>query len=171
MSLRQHYEQFGVDKYYIDHSDKYVNYHYDQVKDLLIKNEYINGSILDLCCGNGEVTQVLQDLGHTNIKGCDPYTYQHYIDKTKKECYQYNFVHIMNNKLNEKFDTIICSFAMHLCPIKDLSFMISNLTFNKLIIISPHKRPNLDNILKLVHTDFSLTQVGKKVYLKVYEIN
>ena len=34
--------------------------------------------ILDLACGSGEITLVLQQIGYKNIEGVDPYTHNKY---------------------------------------------------------------------------------------------
>jgi hypothetical protein len=76
--------------------------------------------------------------------------------------------------LTEKkaFSTIICSFGMHLCPEKmlhPLVFQLFTLT-DTVVIITPHKRPVLEEIdgVQLAFDDFTLTERGKKVFLKAY---
>ncbi len=61
---------------------------------------------------------------------------------------------------------------MHLCPqeqLYPLAHQLLALSPN-LIIITPHKRPQLENIqgIKLSFEDFVLTERGKKVRLKSY---
>ena len=87
MSIRKNYEKYGVDKYYKVHAESYTNYHFDQIRNLLINNKdkIKNNKILDLCCGHGEVTNILLDLGYNNITGCDPYTSTFYKTKTNKK--------------------------------------------------------------------------------------
>jgi SAM-dependent methyltransferase len=173
MSIRLKYETYGVDEYYKNHHKSYSNPHMIQIKDLLIKNKVIikNNKILDLCCGTGEVTRTLLDLGYKNIKGCDPYTNEIYKTKTNQECYKYNFVDLINYKLEEEFDCVICSFGMHLCSEKNMTPLINALKYIKVkhvIIITPHKRPNLDRFFNNKFVDFVLTDRGKKVYLMSY---
>lgn len=172
--MRKNYEKYGVENYYKMNSDKYTNLHEPQIRDLLIRNfnKFNFNSVLDLCCGSGEVTKILLEKGVKNIKGADPYTFELYIKNTKKSCIKLSFKDILGGKLNENYTSIICSFAFNLIKEKDL-FMIVNELFRhtkKLIIISPHKRPFLDRIkgVKLKLSDYSLTPKGKKVYLSAY---
>jgi 2-polyprenyl-3-methyl-5-hydroxy-6-metoxy-1,4-benzoquinol methylase len=37
-----------------------------------------NDRILDLACGNGEVTLPLKSMGYNNLTGIDPYTFSVY---------------------------------------------------------------------------------------------
>ena len=173
MSIRKNYEEYGVENYYKEHAEYYKNHHYPQLKDLLIKNKdkIKNNKILDLCCGHGEVTSILLDLGFKNITGCDPYTSKYYKIKTNKNCYNYNFIDIINYKLEENFDCVICSFGMHLCLEKNLKILITSLKYLNIkdfIIITPHKRPNLDQFFDNKYIDYSLTSKNKKVFLKIY---
>ena len=173
MSIRKNYEEYGVENYYKEHAEYYKNHHYDQLKNLLIKNKdkIKNNKILDLCCGHGEVTSILLDLGFNNITGCDPYTSKYYKIKTNKNCYNYNFIDIINYKLEENFDCVICSFGMHLCLEKNLKILITSLKYLNIkdfIIITPHKRPNLDRFFDNKYIDYSLTNKNKKVFLKIY---
>jgi hypothetical protein len=72
------------------------------------------------------------------------------------------------------FTTIISSFAMHLCPTKDLFSLTWNLfqAAPLLVIITPHKRPELENLssFELVWQDFVCTERGKQVRLKAYKL-
>lgn len=78
MFIRNLYEKYGVDCYYENYSKEYRNFHINEVKYLLEKNIYRiiddkNNKILDLCSGNGEVTDILLNMNIKNIVGCDPY--------------------------------------------------------------------------------------------------
>ncbi|MFX0061902.1 MAG: class I SAM-dependent methyltransferase [Candidatus Hermodarchaeota archaeon] len=72
-SIRKKYEDVGVTEYYEKHAQDYINPHFTQIKELLVKNhtKFDCFHVLDLCCGNGEVSQVLIELGYANVKGCD----------------------------------------------------------------------------------------------------
>jgi len=178
-AIRNQYVAQGVDAYYQQHGDTYENPHFAQITALLENNQsrIDYSQTLDFCAGGGEVTQVLQKLGHTKVKGCDPYTYELYTQNTQLDCLTYNFQEVIQGKLNEvftpqTFTSIICSFAMHLCPEKQLYPLVFNLfqLTNRLVIITPHKRPILEDIAQ-VHLDFedyALTKRGKKVKLKSY---
>ena len=173
-SIRSKYETYGVEQYYSNCHSEYNNPHLEQIKTLLYNNHhnFPCEKILDLCCGHGEVTTILDSLGYKNIFGCDPFTYQDYTDKTSRNCYPYNFIDIIQGKIEEKFSSVICSFGMHLCHEKQMYSLIWALSCctKYIIIITPHKRPQLEDIcgLKLVHEDFCLTERQKKVRLKMY---
>jgi len=64
---------------------------------------------------------------------------------------------------------------MHLCPEKQL-YPLAYQLFQcspQLVIITPHKRPQLEKLdgVNLDFDDFTLTQKGKKVFLKSYRWN
>lgn len=175
ISMRKNYEKDGVDNYYKKNSEGYINLHEEQIRKLIINNinRFRIGSILDLCCGGGEVTKVLIENGIDKVEGSDPYTYDLYKNNTDKKCMELSFKNILQGKLKKSYDIIVCSFALHLIDEKDL-FSIVNELFNhtrKIIIISPHKRPFLEQIngVKLLLVDYTLTSKGKKVYLRIYE--
>ena len=177
ISIHENYKKHVVKDYYSEHSKDYINLHESQIKDLLIKsiNKFNFDSVLDLCCGGGEVTKVLIENGIKNIEGADPYTFKLYIKNTKKHCINLSFKDILRGKLNKDYSIIICSFAFHLIDKKDL-FMIVNKLFQHtktIIIIAPHKSPFLERIdnVNLKFSDYSLTPRGKRVYLRVYEYN
>ena len=175
VSMHENYKKCGVENYYKENSEEYVNLHESQIKDLLIRNfsKFNFNSVLDLCCGGGEVTKILLEKGVKNIKGADPYTFKLYIKNTGKPCIDLSFKGILKGEMNGDYTAIICSFAFHLINKKDL-FMIVNELFRHtktIIIIAPHKRPFIERVngANLKFSDYSLTPKGKKVYLRVYE--
>lgn len=181
-AIRNQYAEQGVDAYYEEHGNTYENPHFAQIATLLENNQsrIDYAQVLDFCAGGGEVSQVLQKLGYTEVMGCDPYTHELYTTNTQRPCLTFNFQEVIQGKLNEalasqKLSGIICSFAMHLCPEKQLYPLVYNLfqLTNQLVIITPHKRPVLEDItqVKLDFEDFVLTERGKKVKLKSYSWN
>ena len=72
----------------------------------------IGENILDLCCGSGEITLSLPNY---NVIGLDPYTNKSYYNRTRKNSLNLTFQDIANGKLENNFDCIICSYALHLC--------------------------------------------------------
>lgn len=145
-AIRKEYEKMGVDNFYKQNSNEYKNPHYNIIKTIIPEiKEFIGPHCLDLCCGGGEITMCLPEY---DIKGLDPYTYELYKKNTNKECYKYSFVDIVQGKLTEKFDTIIRCFALHLCKesmLPTLLWQLSTIS-KKLIVISPHKRPDCNNV-------------------------
>lgn len=167
-SVRECYEKMGVDNFYIENGNNYENPHYPIIKKIMKEiDKDINGSVLDLCCGGGEITLCLD--GH-DVKGLDPYTYDLYKKNTGKECYKYSFKDIVQGKLKDKYDTIICCFALHLCEESMLPSLLWQLgrISNKLIVISPHKRPDCDNISGWkINKTVKIERVSAKVYLHI----
>lgn len=147
-SVRNGYEELGVDNFYLLHKDDYNNPHERIIKELLniAKNDWnLGDNLLDLCCGSGEVSRVFFDK---NIEGIDPYTSKLYEKLTKRTCRNLSFKDIVENGLDSKYDTIICSFAMHLCEESMLPMLLWRLgeSSDNLLILTPHKRPNCDGI-------------------------
>jgi SAM-dependent methyltransferase len=183
-AIRNEYADLGVENYYRHYGHAYENPHTAYIKTLLVQNQHRIDyrRVLDLAAGGGEVSLILRGLGFEETIGCDPFTKQLYEQNTQKPCLPFSFADIIKGKLppfpplsedsNEAFSSIICSFAMHLCPEKQLfalTTQIFSMTQN-IIIITPHKRPALENfsLAHLAFTDFALTERGKKVFLKSY---
>lgn len=147
-AIRNMYSELGVDAFYKEFGNEYNNPHADIIKKLLSKVE-VGERILDLCCGSGEVTRCFTDK---DVIGCDPYTYELYKKMTGREVLKYSFKDIAQGALAEyNFDTVICSFALHLCEESMLNPVLFQLAMisNKLIILTPHKRPNIKTFWKL----------------------
>lgn len=149
-AVRNEYNSIGVTAYYLKHSENYRNPHESIVCDLLEtaeNNGYIGKRVLDLCCGSGEVTMALKDYNHTII-GADPYTEEAYRKRTGKEALNLSFKDIAQGKLKGEYDTIICSFALHLCENSMLPVVLYQLSrvSKKLIIITPNKRPDCEKV-------------------------
>ena len=147
-SVRFGYEKYGIDEYYRIHQLDYKNPHEKTISELLNyakDNWNLGNNLLDLCCGSGEVTRVFFDK---NIEGIDPYTFLEYSTITGKKCRKLTFKDIVENGLNQKYNTIICSFAMHLCEESMLPMLLYRLgeVSNNLLIITPHKRPDCEGI-------------------------
>lgn len=175
MSVRDLYCQYGVDNYYKKHSNSYNNPYLKEIHSLLYKNlKNINkdDSILDLCSGNGEVTTLLVKNGYQNIIGCDPYMNNIYEEKTNKKCYKYSFIDIINYKLDIPIDIVICSFGLHLCEKNNIKMLLNALKYigmTKLIIITPNKKPDISQYMKLKYIDNQLNENKKSIYMYVYE--
>ncbi len=175
-NIRPLYDEYGVDGYYRDHAAAYENPHFPEIKTLLERNLHRMDTthVLDFGCGSGEVTRVLQATGCAGITGCDPYTSAQYIEQTGKPCLLLSFRDVIKNGLPESYSTIISSFALHLCPVKDLFSLSWNLFQSAplLVVLTPHKRPGLETLpgIELAWEDFTLTDRGKKVRCKAYRL-
>ena len=175
-AIRNQYAELGVENYYQQHADDYQNPHFEQIKILLerYQHQFDYNNVLDFCCGGGEVTLILKELGFDQTVGCDPFTFALYEKKIQKKCLQFSFEDVIRGKLTDNYTTIICSFAMHLCAEKKLYTLVSQLFKHaeNLIILTPHKRPALEmwSAFELILEDFALTERGKKVFLKSYRL-
>ncbi len=176
--IRHKYEELGAGEYYRTNGENYKNPHFPQVKALVIRNyprfDCPDGPILDFCAGGGEVTMALQECGHQLIAGSDPYTHVLYEKNTGTACFRYSFDDLIKGETPGIYRLIISSFAMHLCPEKDLFPLVWALfgAAPVLAVITPHKRPELEKIpgVRLLWDDYELTDRGKKVHLKVYDM-
>ena len=174
-SVRAGYEELGVEGYYKLHCEDYSNPHIKEIEYLLkneINKDYFGKHILDMCCGSGEVTNIINEYGKYDIEGLDPYTSLAYKVKTGKECLIYDFKDIVCGALkNKRYDTIICSFAMHLCEESMLNCLLYQISLiaDTLIILTPHKRPEIKCWWKeeSVH---KYNGVTLKVYSKKQEV-
>ena len=147
-AIRNMYSELGVDEFYREYGNEYKNPHADIIKKLLFDVD-AGDSILDLCCGSGEVTRCFPEK---DVTGCDPYTHELYKKLTGREVLTYSFKDIALGALSEyRFDTVICSFALHLCEGSLLNQVLFQLAVisNKLIILTPHKRPVIRSYWRL----------------------
>jgi SAM-dependent methyltransferase len=147
--IRPLYEAYGVTGYYGQFGAMYSNPHETQIRILLerlISEWHLNlSSVLDLACGSGEVSSVV--LGHGGaVTGIDPFTFEAYRARTGLEAEQFSFEDIANGALEDRrFSLIVCSFALHLVEasrLPKLAFQLAQ-TADTLLILTPHKRPNL----------------------------
>jgi SAM-dependent methyltransferase len=175
--IRPLYETHGADGYYRAHADAYENPHFPEIEALIRNNFHrldCSGPVLDFAGGGGEATRVLQQLGVVQISGCDPYTYNLYEKNTGLPCARHSFKDVIKNGLPGSYTLIISSFALHLCPPKELFPLAWNLlrAAPQLVVVTPHKRPELELLpgVVLAWEDFVLTERGKKVRMKSYEL-
>jgi len=167
LAIRDLYSEIGVEEYYSECHLDYKNPHESIIKTLIekAKNDRLIGkNVLDLCCGTGEVTQLLKGY---NVTGVDPYMSKAYFNRTGKEALNLSFKDIVEGCLKDKFDTIICSFALHLCPKSMLPYLLWNLgeCAKTLIVISPNKRPDCDSVSGWMLVD---EYIEKRIRMKIY---
>lgn len=178
MSIRKKYNEYGVDKYYLKYASEYSNPHAKMIKELLISNEALidYNNVFDLSAGSGLVSSILIELGYLIGGASDPYLSEVYQKKLKLPCKNVSFLDIVRDGLREKYSCIICSFALHLCRLDLLHDLVVQLFLwsNMIVIITPHKRPQLELIkninIKLVQTNHVKDQYGKKTFLKIYKL-
>jgi SAM-dependent methyltransferase len=165
-AIRNMYAQMGVDNFYKEHGNKYKNPHTEIINQLLSKVD-VGDKILDLCCGSGEVTK---NFLNKDIIGCDPYTFNLYQKETGKPVLIFSFKDIATGSLaNYQFDTVICSFAMHLCEPSMLNLVLFQLAMisKKLIILTPHKKPEINMYWKL-EKEIILNKVRLREYSRTF---
>ena len=148
--IRKEYEQRGVQGFYEQYGETYRNPHetiiHMALREGLSSWQVDLSWVLDLACGSGEVTLALQALGCTKIDGIDPYTAEAYRARTGRLAETITFEQIAGGALEgRRYSLIVCSFALHLLPASRLPVLIYQLhrLAPGLIIITPHKRPQL----------------------------
>lgn len=168
-SVRDGYTQLGVDAYYTLHGSDYRNPHEPILHRLLsaaLEMGLVGNCVLDLCCGSGEVTAVLKQC---QVTGVDPYTGEAYFTRTRRRALPFSFKDISAGKLSGRYDSIICSFALHLCPSSMLPQVLWRLgeLSDTLIVLSPHKRPDCDNTAGwILAEEIILERVRMRIYLR-----
>ncbi len=155
LRIYDEYKKYGVDKYYKEFSNKYVNPHEEKIEQIYVK--YIkniintNDKILDLACGEGLISKLINKYNNNCnciVKGTDPYF------KNKYCHYNYSFQDIALGTLNNKFDIVICCYAYHLLENSwQYSFLNSLAEITGIfIILSPSKK------IKIKHPKWKLIE-------------
>jgi hypothetical protein len=149
--IRQGYDQLGPDSYYVTHKADYRNPHEPIIRRLLERWTLKEtppklSSLLDLACGSGEITSFFQSSGFTQIHAIEPFTGEAFTNRTGLVADSHDFAAIADGVLgNRSYDYIFCSFALHLAQSSRLPLICMNLAeiSNHLIILTPHKRPEI----------------------------
>jgi SAM-dependent methyltransferase len=144
------YRECGVEGFYSAKGEFYRNPHENRIVELLAnflpQLGMTSGKILDLACGSGEVTLAIQKLGSFEIDGIDPFTHVAYFKRTGIEAERWTFEEIEGGVISERsYDMVICSFALYLAEKSRLPLLCYQLSKigKSLIVLTPHKRPNL----------------------------
>lgn len=147
-SIRDKYQKFGVKNFYSFHGGDYKNPHELAIRKSIsyVFNKWPLdfSSVLDLACGNGLITKILDGLGVRNIDAADAFLSKEYKKETGRKCFNMSFEDIMKGSLrNNSYSLVICSYALHLLDEDKLPSFLLALTesTDSLLIISPHKRP------------------------------
>lgn len=133
ISIRTRYDIEGIYGTY-NGEDPYINPHMKDILQLVNDLNLKSLNILDLCAGNGEISNLLKS--NNIVCGNDPYMAEIYKQNTGLECSEYFFKDI-SMSFDQKYDAIICSYALHLCEDSYLSNVLYNLKFKQLIVLSP----------------------------------
>lgn len=149
-AIRKEYEQHSVRGFYEQYGKDYRNPHEAAIRAVLREGlsrwQVDLGHVLDLACGSGEVTLALQEMSCTNIDGIDPYTVEAYRGRTGKLAEAFTFEQIGDGVLEgRRYSLIVCSFGLHLLAPSRLPAVAYQLhrVAPAMIIITPHKRPQL----------------------------
>lgn len=150
-AIRHRYEESGVADFYAQEGDAYRNPHEDCARFALAQAVKLwpleLTHVLDLACGSGEMTLELRDLGAGQIEGVDPYTGRAYRQRTGSEALAATFKQIAAGALaGRRYSLIVCSYALHLVEpsrLPGVAVALGQLS-DALLILSPHKRPQLD---------------------------
>ena len=166
-SLREAYEEVGVDGYYADHGAAYRNPHEPILIEALClafskleEAGLIDAStrplrVLDYACGSGEGHLAIinwvdgrSERLAASVTAADPYTYMSYEKRMGYPCQRWSFEDISGGVLEEHppFDVVVGAFCLHLI---DKSFLRTTLmalarACDVLVVASPHKRPHID---------------------------
>lgn len=149
-AIRTEYEDLGVEDFYKKKGSEYVNPHLqyiqESIKTIVDLGIVDLSKVLDLGAGTGEVTNILNDLGYYNVVGADLYMCDEYEKNTGYKCMELSFDDIQQGKLQDnKYTTIICSYALHLADksiLHDLLWEMSRIS-DYLVILSPTKKPEI----------------------------
>jgi SAM-dependent methyltransferase len=147
--IRPAYEEHGVTGFYEQFGSSYRNPHETIIQSLLkrviLEWQLDLTDVLDLACGSGEATLVLQEFG-AKVSGIDPYTFEAFLERTGLHAEPFSFDDIANGILEGRHcSLIVCSFALHLVELSKLPMLLYQLAqiTDRLLILTPHKRPNL----------------------------
>ena len=161
--IRDMYSKYGVSRYYQQHAGSYSNPHAKVIKQglsrVLNSWDLPRTHILDLASGTGLVTDIITKLGCTKITMVDPYL-------GKSPTIRLSFDDLAMGRLHSQFNLTICCFALHLLEVSKLPVFLYSLSIisPKLLVISPHKKPEIRHSYKLVNS-IVLDRVYYKYYL------
>ena len=161
--VASHYDQHGLD-YRNPHEPKIVPLLETAIRDIKPDCSHV----LDLAAGSGEITRALAPHA-ARITAMDPFTYENYTRRTGLPCERLTFEAIATGAIEGRsFSLVVCSFAMHLCPISMLPALCEALsrTAGQMIIITPHKRPMIKAAWGWVQ---SHELVSERVRCRVYD--
>lgn len=168
-SIRDEYSKMGVENFYKQNSDTYINPHLDNINKSLewVLSKINITNFIDLACGNGEVTSYLSKKGINKSIGIDPFLCKSYIKNTKNKCVNLSFEDVATKGLNISSQTIICSYALHLCTKSYMNNLLYNLSTNcdYFVVISPSKYPIINNnYFKLIFSN-----IFNKTHVKIFK--
>lgn len=151
-AIRPQYDKHGASGFYEKFGAEYRNPHEPIIQALLQRAladspfDPVAVRVLDLACGSGEVTLVLQARGFQEVEGIDPFTGAAYQQRSGLTARPLSFLDIANGALsNRHYDLCICSFALHLATpslLPNLCLQLASIC-HFLWVLTPHKQPHI----------------------------
>lgn len=168
-SIHTAYKTLGVEGFY--KQENYRNPHEAEIRYLLSTwaKEVETGRVLDLGCGDGLVTKILQPLGFL-CEGIDPYLGRLYIENTGLECLPLTFKDLAQGKCQKTWPLVVASFSLHLCEESLLPSLIWNLGAPRILVVTPHKKPDLSKFASSVEHKVKVSSKGKSIHLYDWRI-
>ncbi len=149
LRIYDEYKTHGVEKYYLENSNKYYNPHQTRIETIFIKyiKELIsrNDTILDIACGDGLISRLVHYHNQNyNIEGCDPYFDNKYCS------IKLSFEDIALGqlaKLRKEYNLATCCYAFHLIKEEWKYDFLTNLAYHvsRFIIITPSKKISINH--------------------------
>lgn len=158
-SVRDGYGRLGVEGYYRLHAADYRNPHEAAVAAAVRRScaGLDLSAVLDLACGSGEATLPLLELG-AQVHAVDPYTGPAFTARTGREAEALSFEQIAAGALaGRRYSLVVCAYALHLVEPSRLFALGWALAAasDTLVVISPHKRPQLARPWRLAREELS----------------
>lgn len=167
--IRDEYARIGVENFYKKNKSTYVNPHLKNIHlalDWVLSKIKIT-SIIDLAAGTGEVTSYLKNKNITDAIGIDPYLSETYEKNTGNDSLNLSFQDIATEGIGYHAQTVICSYALHLCPKSYLNNLMYNLheICEYFVLISPSKYP----IISEDYFELIDSIIINKTHCKIYK--
>jgi ubiquinone/menaquinone biosynthesis C-methylase UbiE len=173
-SIRQQYEQCGVDSYYLEHGGGYENPHAQDVVKCLryFYSKEKHMKVLDFACGDGLVSKRIGN--QSKIIGCDGYLYERYTKETGNRCHKHTFQDIcdFNNFIENNFDLIVFSYAIDLVEssyIQQLLYRLSTIG-KEMLVIRPNKHI-IDSPLWSIKEKYNADKSKSALYISLFNQN
>lgn len=141
-AIRQQYDSYGIDQYYQNHSDNYLNPHTESVIECInvLYEENRHRTVFDFACGDGLISKWIGT--RSTVIGCDAYMHKRYKQETNNPCYNLSFNDFINfdNKITDMFDLSAISYAIDLIPNDICPMVLYRLALisKELIVIRPN---------------------------------
>lgn len=184
LSMRKNYDEYGVEGFYQRVAAEYRNPHFEQVRKLTLAgmadidniDQQKTYRVLDFACGSGEAgisaLEWASKVGKTvTLTPSDPYTKESFNARCQTlfpheqsvEFKEWSFDDIADGALDENYDLLIVSFALHLLDESKLPAILTQfaLKCKYMLIITPHKRPPINE-------NYGFRLLTTRTYMRVH---